>query len=192
MDSSPCALSKYSEDKIMTERPGIITMAGKPLTLVGEEIKVGMPAADCELMDKDQARVRLSSFFRKQVIIAVALPSLDTPVCEIEARRFSDEASLFYPQVQLLVISMDLPFAQRRWCGSAGLAKLKTLSDHLGAEFGLAYGILIKELRLLARSIFIINGQAKIQYVQLVKELTQEPDYNDAILALKKVLEVQA
>jgi thioredoxin-dependent peroxiredoxin len=176
----------------MTERPGIITMQGKPLTLVGDEIKVGISAPDCELTDKDLARVKLSSFFRNQIIMAVALPSLDTPVCEIEAKRFSDAVSLFYPQVQLLVISMDLPFAQRRWCGSEGLAKLKTLSDHMGGEFGLAYGILIKELRLLARAVFIIDGQAKVQYVQLVKELTHEPDYNDAIFALKKVLEVQS
>jgi thioredoxin-dependent peroxiredoxin len=166
-------------------------MNGKPLTLVGTEIKAGMPAPDCELMDKDLARVKLSSFFRTQIIVAVTLPSLDTPVCEIEAKRFSDEASLFYPQVQLLVVSMDLPFAQRRWCGSAGLAKLKTLSDYVGAEFGRAYGILIKELRLLARAVFIIDGHARVQYVQLVKELTHEPDYNEVILALKKVLEVQ-
>jgi thiol peroxidase len=135
--------------------------------------------------------VKLSSFFRNQIVIAVVLPSLDTPVCEIEAKRFSDQASLFYPQVQLLVISMDLPFAQRRWCGSEGLAKLKTLSDHLGAEFGRAYGILIKELRLLARAVFIIDGHGIVRYVQLVKELTHEPDYDEVMLALKKVLEVQ-
>jgi thiol peroxidase len=176
----------------MTERPGIITMDGKPLTLVGDEIKAGMPAPDCELQDKDLNRVKLASFCRNQIVITVALPSLDTPVCEIEAKRFSDAASLFYPQVQLLVISMDLPFAQRRWCGSEGLAKLKTLSDHAGAEFGQAYGILIKDLRLLARAVFIIDGHGIVQYVQLVKELTHEPDYDEVMRALKKVLEVQA
>ncbi len=159
------------------------------LTLAGDEVTVGMPAPDCELLNQDLQKVKLSSFFKKQIVIAVALPSLDTPVCQIEAQRFSNEASLFYPQVQLLIISMDLPFAQRRWCGSEGLAKLKTLSDHLGAEFGQAYGILIKELRLLARAVFIIDGHGIIQYVQLVKELSKEPDYEEVLQALKKVLD---
>ncbi len=173
----------------MTERAGIITFEGKSLTLIGNEIKVGIPAPDCELVDKDLNPVKLSSF-RKQVVIIATMPSLDTPVCDTEAHRFSDEVSLLYPQVQLLVVSMDLPFAQKRWCGSAGLAKLKTLSDHQGAEFGQAYGILIKELRLLARGFLSSTAAGTVRYVQLIKELTNEPNYAEALQALKKVLEV--
>ena len=117
----------------MTERAGIITFEGKSLTLIGNEIKVGIPAPDCELVDKDLNPVKLSSF-RKQVVIIATMPSLDTPVCDTEAHRFSDEVSLLYPQVQLLVVSMDLPFAQKRWCGSAGLSQAKNLIRPSGSR----------------------------------------------------------
>jgi thiol peroxidase len=171
----------------MTERPGIVTIHGNPLTLIGDELKAGMPAPESELLDNDLKPVKLSSF-RGKVVIITSVPSLDTPVCDIETRRFNDEASRFGPDVQVVVISMDLPFAQKRWCGAAGVQNVKTLSDHRQAEFGQAYGVLIKELRLLARAVFIIDSAGTIQYVQLIKEVSSEPDYEEVVQALQRVM----
>ena len=171
----------------MTERPGVITIHGNPLTLVGEEIKVGTPAPDCVVLDNDLNPVKLSSF-RGKVVVLTSVPSLDTPVCDIETRHFNDEAASLGPEVQILTVSMDLPFAQKRWCGAAGVAKLTTLSDHRQAEFGQAYGVLIKELRLLARAVFILDPAGTVRYVQLVKEVASEPDYDEVMQALKTVL----
>ena len=171
----------------MTERPGLITIHGNPLTLVGEEIQVGQPAPDCDLLDNDLNPVKLSSF-RGRVVILTSVPSLDTPVCDLETRRFNDEAALLGPDVQIVTVSMDLPFAQKRWCGAAGVEKVKTLSDHRDAAFGQAYGVLIKELRLLARAVFIVDRTGTVQYVQLVKEVASEPDYEAVMQALKQVL----
>jgi thiol peroxidase len=154
---------------------------------VGEEIKAGMPAPDIELLDNDLKPVKLS-FFRGKVVILTSVPSLDTPVCDIETRRFNDEAAMLGPEVNIVTISMDLPFAQKRWCGAAGVEKVKTLSDHRQAAFGQAYGVLIKELRLLARAVFIVDGAGTVQYVQLVKEVASEPDYEQVMQALQKVL----
>jgi thiol peroxidase len=171
----------------MRERQGMITIHGNPLTLVGEEITIGMPAPDCELLDNDLNPVKISSF-RGKVVIISAVPSLDTPVCDIETRRFNDEAAMLGPDVQILTVSMDLPFAQKRWCGAAVVDKLKTLSDHRQAEFGQAYGVLIKELRLLARAVFIVDAAGMVQYAQLVKEVASEPNYEEVMQALKNVL----
>jgi thioredoxin-dependent peroxiredoxin len=170
----------------MTERPGVITIHGNPLTLVGQEIKVGMPAPDCELLDNDLNPVKLSSF-RGQVVVLTSVPSLDTPVCDIETRRFNDEAASLGPEIKIVTISMDLPFAQKRWCGAAGVDKVMTLSDHRQAEFGQAYGVLIKELRLLARAVFIVDRTGLVQYVQLVQEVASEPNYEEVLQGLKKV-----
>lgn len=164
----------------MTERAGIITMKGNPLTLVGKELKVGDPAPDFEVLDNDLAPVKLSSF-RGKICVISSVPSLDTPVCDMETRRFNEEAGKLGTDVVILTISMDLPFAQKRWCGAAGVDKVITLSDHREASFGKAYGVLIKELRLLARTVLVVDGGGIIRYVQAVKEQTQEPDY-DAVL----------
>ena len=170
----------------MTERQGIITIHGNPLTLVGDDVKVGTPAPDAELLDNDLKPVKLSSY-RGKVLVLVAVPSLDTPVCDIETRRFNDEADKFGPNIQLVTISMDLPFAQKRWCGAAGVTNLQTLSDHRQAEFGKAYGVLIKELRLLARAIFILDREGTVKYVQLVPEVTNEPNYEEVLQTLNKM-----
>ncbi|MDD3580033.1 MAG: thiol peroxidase [Desulfobacca sp.] len=171
----------------MAERPGMITFQGTPLTLVGDEVKVGDQASDVELLNNDLAPVKLSDW-RDQVCIIASVPSLDTPVCDIETRRFNDEAASLGPEVPILTISMDLPFAQKRWCGASGVTRVKTLSDHRQAAFGLAYGLLIKELRLLARAVLIIDGAGTIRYMQLVKEITEEPDYDSVLRQLQKVL----
>jgi thioredoxin-dependent peroxiredoxin len=171
----------------MEENSGIITMKGNPLTLIGKQPKVGEDAPDFEVLDNDLSPVKLSSF-RGKICVIASVPSLDTPVCDMETRRFNEEAGILGPDVVILTISMDLPFAQKRWCGAAGVDKVTTLSDHLSASFGEAYGVLIKELRLLARGVFVVDGDGIVQYVQIVKEVTVEPDYEDVLGALKKLL----
>ena len=165
----------------MNERPDIVTMRGNPLTLVGSEVKVGEPAPEFVALDNDLAPVKLSSFRGKTCVIS-SVPSLDTPVCDIETRRFNEEAAKLGPDVVILTISMDLPFAQKRWCAAAGVSGVQTLSDHRDASFGTAYGVLIKELRLLARALFVVDKEGVVRYTQLVREITQEPDY-DAVLS---------
>jgi thiol peroxidase len=170
----------------MTERAGAITFKGNPLTLLGNQLKVGDAAPDCELLGNDLSPVKLSAY-RGKVCILSAVPSLDTPVCDMETRRFNQEAGGLGDDVAILTISMDLPFAQARWCGAAGVDKVVTLSDHRDAAFGETYGVLIKELRLLARAIFVVDKEGVIQYIQLVKEMTEEPDYAPVLAAAKKL-----
>jgi len=171
----------------MEENAGLITMKGNSLTLIGKQPNVGEHAPDFEVLDNDLSPVRLSSF-RGKVCVIASVPSLDTPVCDMETRRFNEEAGILGPEVAILTISMDLPFAQKRWCGAAGVDKVTTLSDHLSASFGETYGVLIKELRLLARAVFVVDADGVVQYVQIVKEVTTEPDYEDVLGALKKLL----
>ena len=170
----------------MTERKGIVTMGGKPITLIGDEVKVDMEAPDVEVIDNDLSPVKISSFSGKVVIIS-SVPSLDTPVCDIETRKLDDEVGKLDFDVEILTISMDLPFAQKRWCGAAATKKVKTLSDYRDASFGMSYGVLIKEVRLLARAIFILDKERIIRYIQLVKEVTNEPDYSEVMSAVKKL-----
>lgn len=168
----------------MNERAGAVTMKGNPLTLLGKELAIGDQAPDIELLGNDLQPVALSAFSGKVTIIS-SVPSLDTPVCDIETRRFNNEAANLGEDVAIATISMDLPFAQARWCGAAGVEKLTTLSDHRSAAFGEAYGVLIKELRLLARSIFVVDRNGVIQYIQHVKEISAEPDYEAIIDAAR-------
>ena len=170
----------------MKERTEMVTMKGNPLTLVGNEVKVGDEAPEFEVLSNDLSPVRLSSF-RGKVCIVSSVPSLDTPVCDTETRRFNEEAQKLSSDVAILTISMDLPFAQKRWCGAAGVTGVQTLSDHRNASFGTAYGVLIKELRLLARAVFVVDRNGVVQYVQLVKEITQEPDYETILTAVRKL-----
>ena len=170
----------------MEEQAGKITMRGNPLTLVGKEIKVGDQAPDFRVLDNDLSPVELSSY-RGKICVISSVPSLDTPVCDMETRRFNDEAGKLGSDVVILTISMDLPFAQKRWCGAAGVDKVTTLSDHLDASFGEAFGVLIKELRLLARAVFVVDREGIVQYIQLVKEVADEPDYDAVLDAVKKL-----
>lgn len=165
----------------MEERAGIVTMKGNPVTLIGPELKVGDKAPGFVALDNDLSPVSLDSF-RGKVCIISSVPSLDTPVCDMETRRFNAEAGSLGEDVMVLTISMDLPFAQKRWCGAAGVDRVQTLSDHRDGSFGQAYGVLIKELRLLARAVFVLDREGTIRYVELVKEIVNEPDY-DAVLA---------
>ena len=166
------------------ERTGKITIHGNPLTLVGPEIKVGGKAPDFTVLDNDLKEVKSKDFSGKIKVISVT-PSLDTPVCDLQARRFNKEAANFGDDVAVMNISMDLPFAIARFCSAAGVDKVKTLSDHRDASFGNAYGVLIKELRLLARSIFVIDKNDVVRYVEIVPEVTNPPDY-DAVIKFVK------
>jgi thioredoxin-dependent peroxiredoxin len=171
----------------MEERNGIITFQGNPLTLVGKELKPGTAAPDFQVVDNGLAPVTLADFTGKIKILS-AVPSLDTPVCDTETRRFNKEATSLPDSIVVLTISMDLPFAQARWCGAAGIDRVKTLSDYQERSFANEYGILIKELKLLARAIFVVDAANIIRYVQVVPEITEEPDYDAALNAAKALL----
>lgn len=168
------------------ERTGLVTMRGNPITLVGNEIKIGDKAPNFVAADNTLKPVEFSSFAGKVCIIS-SVPSLDTPICDMSTRRFNQEAAHLGPETVILTISMDLPFAQARWCGAAGVDAVKTLSDHKDASFGEAFGVLIKEHRLLARAVFVVDRNGEVQYVDLVKEIAQEPNYDAALAAAKKL-----
>jgi thiol peroxidase len=171
----------------MQERSAAVTMHGNPLTLVGKELSIGDAAPDLELLDNDLNPVKLSSFQGKVCVIS-SVPSLDTPTCDIETRRFNEAAGQLGDDVVILTVSVDLPFAQKRWCAAAGVENVVTLSDHRDAAFGEAYGVLIKELRLLARSIFVIDRNGSIQYIENVKELSEQPNYDAVLAAAQKLV----
>jgi len=170
------------------ENKNAVKIKGNPVTLIGEEIKAGRKAEDFKVLNTDLGEVSLSGFKNKIKLIA-SVPSLDTPVCDLEIKRFNDEASKLSKDLVIMFISMDLPFAQKRFCQANDIKIVKTLSDHRDADFGQKFGVLIKELRLLARAIFIIDKNDVIRYIQIVPELTSPPDYDQALLALKKIVE---
>lgn len=169
------------------ERTGIVTINGNPLTLVGNVVKVGDKAPDFTVLDAELKEVRLSDFKGKIKVISVT-PSLDTPVCDLQARRFNEEAAKLPENVVVMNISMDLPFAISRFCTTAGIDRVKAYSDHRDASFGNAYGVLIKELRLLARSIFVVDEEDKIRHIEIVPEITNQPNYEMALEAVKKTM----
>lgn len=180
----------------MTERKGVITMKGRPLTLVGHDIPVGVKAPDVTLQDGKDLDIsdfssvndiKLGEFAGKVRVISVA-PSLDTPVCDLQLRRFNQEAAALPSDVAVLNITMDLPFAISRFCTTASIESARALSDHRDGAFGKAYGVLIKELRLLARSIFILDKDDILRYKEIVAEQSNHPDYNRALDELKKII----
>lgn len=168
------------------ERKGVVTMKGGPLTLLGPEINAGDKAPEFTVLDRGLKEVGLSDFSGKIKLISVT-PSLDTPVCDMQARKFNEEAAGLGGDVAVLNISVDLPFAIERFCTAAGIERVEALSDHRDVSFGSAYGVLIKELRLLARSVFIIDKNDVVRYVQLVPEVTDHPDYDAALDAARNL-----
>ncbi|MDD4732993.1 MAG: thiol peroxidase [Desulfovibrio sp.] len=171
----------------MQERQGIVTIQGNPLTLVGPELKAGDAAPAFTLLDNDMNQKTLEDYRGKPLIIS-SVPSLDTPVCDMETRRFNREAASLGDGVSVLTVSMDLPFAQKRWCGAAGADNVVTLSDHRDASFGENWGVLLKELRLLARCVFVVDAQGVVRLVHLVPEVTNEPDYDVVLAAVREVV----
>jgi thioredoxin-dependent peroxiredoxin len=160
-----------------------ITFKNSPVTLLGNEVKVGDNAPDFTVLSNDLAPVTLSDSKGKVRLISV-VPSIDTGVCDAQTRRFNEEASSL-GNVEVLTISMDLPFAQSRWCAANGIENVQTLSDHRDASFGEAYGVHIQELRLLARAVFVVDANDKVTYVEYVSEATNHPNYEAAIEAAK-------
>ena len=171
----------------MSERAGAVTFQGAPLTLVGPELKAGDTAPDFTVLGNDLSEVKLSDF-AGQVRIVSVVPSLDTPVCDTQTRRFNEAAASLGDDVVILTISMDLPFAQQRWCAAAGVEAVRTLSDHRDAGFGRAWGVLIQELRLLSRALFVVDREGTIRHVEVVAEITHEVDYDAALAAAKALL----
>lgn len=167
------------------ERTGVVTFKGNPLTLIGAEVKVGQKAPDFQVVAQDLSPVTLAGSRGKTRLISV-VPSLDTPVCDAQTRRFNQEAAQL-PNVSILTISVDLPFAQKRWCGAAGIEKVQVLSDHKETSFGTAYGVLIKELRLLSRAIFVVDASDTVRYVEYVPEVTSHPNYDAALQAARQL-----
>lgn len=161
-----------------------ITFHNDPVTLLGTEVKVGDEAPNFTVLANDLKEVSLDDYKGKIKLISV-VPSIDTGVCSDQTKRFNEEASKL-DNVHVLTISMDLPFAQTRWCAAEGVKNLDTLSDHRDADFGEKYGVLIKELRLLARSIFVVDSNDKVTYVEYVDEVSSHPDYDAALEAVKQ------
>jgi thiol peroxidase len=165
------------------ERAGATTLRGNPLTLVGPELKPGDPAPDFTLVDNALKPVTLKDTGNHVRILSV-VPSLDTPVCDAQTKKFN-EAAAELPGVDILTVSMDLPFAQKRWCGAFGVDKVKMLSDHKDGSFGSNYGTLIKELRIESRAIFVVDADNKIRHAEYVKEVSDFPNYEAALSAAR-------
>jgi len=169
----------------MVERKEAVTLRGKPFTLLGPEIQVGDPAPDFTVIANDMSPVKLADTAGKVRILAT-VPSLDTPVCDAETRRFNEEAANL-PGVEILTVSMDLPMAQKRWCGAAGVTNVRTLSDYRERSLGPAYGVLIQELQLDARAVFVLDKDNTVRYVEYVKEVGEHPNYDAALAATRKL-----
>jgi thiol peroxidase len=172
------------------ERPGATTLKGNPLTLVGPELKPGDKAPDFRLVDTGLKDVTLADTGNNVRIISV-VPSLDTPVCDAQTKRFNEEAAKM-SNVDILTVSMDLPFAQKRWCGAFGVDKIKMLSDHREGSFGANYGTLIKELRIESRAIFVVGRDNTVKHVEYVKEVADFPNYEAALNAARSASAAQA
>ncbi len=169
----------YKEDVEMAA----VTFKGNPMTMLGTEVKVGEKAPNFTVLANDLSPVTLDSYKGAVKLISV-VPSVDTGVCDAQTRRFNEEASKL-GNVKVLTISNDLPFAQKRWCAASGLENVVTLSDHRDLSFGEAYGVVMKELRLLARAVFVVDSEDKVTYVEYVSEGTSHPNYEAAIAAAK-------
>lgn len=161
-----------------------VTFKGNPVTLIGNEVKVGDVAPNFTVLANDLSPVTLDDTKGFVRLISV-VPSIDTGVCDAQTRRFNEEAGSI-EGVKVLTISVDLPFAQKRWCAANGLENVVTLSDHRDVSFGQAYGVLIQELRLLARAVFVVDGNDRVTYVEYVPEATNHPNYEAAIEAAKQ------
>lgn len=163
-----------------------VTFKNNPVTLVGNEVKVGDQAPGFTVLAPDLSEKTLQDYEGKIRLISV-VPSIDTGVCDAQTRRFNEAASELGEDVAILTISCDLPFAQKRWCGANGIENVYTLSDHRNMSFGDAYGVHMKELRLLARSVFVVDQAGKVVYAEYVSEGTNHPDYEGALVAVKEL-----
>jgi thiol peroxidase len=170
------------------ERTGLIQVSGKDATVIGEDIKIGQTAPDFSVQALDWSPVRGVADTRGKVRILAAVPSLDTNTCDRETRRFNQEAAGLSKDIVIEVISTDLPYAQKRWCGAAGVDQVMVLSDHMAAEFGEKYGCLIKERRTLRRAVFVVDRQDKVAYAAYMPVLGMEPNYEEVLAAARAAL----
>jgi thiol peroxidase len=161
-----------------------VTLKGNPVELAGQEPQLGSPAPDFTVVSSDLSEVNLARIQQGKRLLIAAVPSLDTPVCDAETRRWSEELARLPEGVKVVTISCDLPFAQKRWCTEAG-CQIECYSDHRQVSFGRAYGVLIEKLRILARSIFVIDRDGTLIYREIVPEVAEHPDYDAALAALK-------
>jgi len=164
-------------------RLGAVTFKGNPMTLVGEEVKVGAAAPEFTLVGDGMQPIRKADLLGKPTIISV-VPSLDTPVCQVQTKKFNERLAALGDKVNALTVSLDLPFAMKRFCGAESIAAMKVASDYKDRDFGKAYGVLIDELKLLARSVFVLDSKGNVAYAELVKEVASEPNYDAALAAL--------
>jgi thiol peroxidase len=165
-----------------------VTLQGNPLTLVGNTVSVGDEIPDVTLVNGELQDVSLSEVVDGKVAVIAAVPSLDTPVCDAETRRFNEAAAGLGPDVAVVTVSVDLPFAQARWCGAAGIDRVTLLSDYRDRAFGHGFGVLLEGISLLARAVFVADRNGKIQYVQIVPEIAQEPDYEAVLAAVRELV----
>lgn len=172
----------------MEERSGMTSFRGNPVTLLGPGLRLGDRAPDFRVVDSELTPVTLGDF-RGKIKVICTVPSLDTPVCATEARRFNREAAQLDDDIVVLIVSLDLPFAQNRWCDAKVIERVRLLSDYQERSLGLAYGVLIKELQLLSRAVFVVDADDVIRYIQHVAELSEEPDYA-AVIAVVKGLQI--
>lgn len=168
------------------ERDNAVKMKGNPITLIGPELKKGDPAPDFKCVETLGSEVSLGSFGDDVKVFNVVV-SVDTPVCDVQIRRFNEEAAALSDSVQIITVSVDLPFAQSRYCAAAGVDRVRTASDYQYASFGEAYGVLIKENRLLARAIFVVGPDNVIEHVEYVGDIVNEPDYDAALEVIKSI-----
>ena len=170
----------------MSERNNGVTLKGKPMTLAGQLPQEGQKAPDFELRGTDLSPKRLSDYGDKIKVISV-VPSLDTAVCDTETRKFNELATDMGDDVVVITVSMDLPMAQKRWCGAAGVDRVECLSDYMDHRFGDQYGVRMQEVGLLARTVLVLDRDNTVRHVQLVKEVAEEPDYDAVLDAVKKL-----
>lgn len=171
-----------------TKRFGLIKFAGKEQTIIGEDIQAGQKAPEFTVQKNDWSMTKALQETRGQVRILAAVPSLDTPVCDRETRRFNEEAAKLGPDVVILTISMDLPVAQKRWCGAAGVDQVKTLSDVVKADFGKKYGLLMQEVRILRRAVFVVDRKGMVTYAAYMPTNGDEPNYAEVLAAARQAL----
>lgn len=173
---------------MLTQQEQTVTMKGNPLTLTGNEVKVGDMAPDFTAVNVDMQEVKFSQAFKGKVCLLSSVPSLDTSVCSRETHRLSQEMQTLGDKAVFITVSMDLPFAQKRWCGAEGVTNTIALSDYRDAAFGKAYGLLIKELKLDARCVMVIDRDSKVRYRELVREISSEPDYEAAMRVVREIV----
>ena len=172
----------------MIERNGILEVGGKDVTIVGPDLHVGQKAPKFRAHDQNWETVHILDSTKGKVRIIAAVPSLETSVCDTETRRFNQEATSLDEDIVIVTVSTDLPFTQKRWCGAAGIDRVMVVSDHYDAQFGEKYGCLIKDRRILRRAVFVIDKAGKAVYVDYMRSLGDEPDYDQVLEAARKAL----